>query len=54
VELFVIRCGINQATNSTGISKIIIITNSIHATRNIFDSSSYSFQDHVAIILKEL
>ena len=30
-ELFTIRCGINQATNSNNITKIIIITDSIHA-----------------------
>jgi len=32
-KLFAIRCGINQTTNSSGISKIIIITNSIHAAK---------------------
>jgi len=53
-ELFAIRCGINQAINSTGISKIIIITDSIHAARKIFDPSSHPLQDHAAIILKEL
>ena len=30
-ELFAIRCGINQATNSSGIFKIIVIMDSIHA-----------------------
>jgi len=40
-ELFSIRCGINQATNILGISKIIIITDSLHATWRIFDSSVY-------------
>ena len=54
VGLFATRCGINQATNSTSISKIIVITDSIHATRKIFDHSSYPLQDYVAIILKEL
>jgi len=29
-KLFAIRCGINQSTNSSGISKIIVVTNSIH------------------------
>jgi len=53
-ELFAIRCGINQATNSTCISKIIIITNLIHAVKKIFNPSSHPLQDHVAIILKEL
>jgi len=53
-ELFAIRCSINQATNSISISKIIIVTNSIHVTRNIFDPSSHPLQDHVTIIFKEL
>jgi len=43
-ELFSIRCGINQATNISGISKIIVITDSIHAARRMFDSSFHSFQ----------
>ena len=53
-KLFAIRCGINQATNSTSISKIIIITNSIHVARKIFDLLSYIFQSYATIILKEL
>jgi len=42
-ELFAMRCGINQASNHNNISKIIIVTNSIHAARKIFDPSSYLF-----------
>ena len=53
-ELFIIRCGINQATKSNNISKIIVITNSIHTTRKIFDTTSHPFQSHAAFILKEL
>jgi len=53
-ELFAIRCGINQATNSIEISKIIVITNSIHAAKKIFDLSSHPFQNHSASILYEL
>lgn len=53
-ELFTIRCSINQATNSISISKIIVITNVIHAARKIFDPSSYPFQRHSVSILKEL
>ena len=53
-ELFAIRCGINQATIHDDISKIIIITNSIHATRKIFDLTSYPFQKHSVAILTEL
>jgi len=54
VELFVIRYGINQATCYNKISKIIVITDSIHAIRKIFNSSSYPFQKQLAAVLKEL
>jgi len=53
-ELFAIRCSINQAINSTGISKIIVIMDSIHTTRKIFDMLSHHFQIHAAVILQEL
>jgi len=53
-ELFTIRCDINQVTNLPVISKIIIITNSIHAARSIFDSSIHPLQVHSATISKEL
>ena len=43
-KLFSIRYGINQATNISGLSKIIVITNSIHTAKRIFDSSSHPFQ----------
>ena len=33
-KLFAIRCSINQSTNSSGISKIIVVTNSIHTMKN--------------------
>jgi len=53
-ELFTIRCSINQATNLTGINKIIVITDSIHSTKKILDYSSHPFQIHVASIFHEL
>ena len=53
-KLFTIRCGINQATNSSGILKIIVITDSIHARKKNFDLSSHSYQSYTASILKEL
>ena len=53
-ELFAIRCGINQACFNKAISKIIVVTDSIHAVRKIFDSSSYLLQRHSALILSEL
>ena len=41
-------------TNLLEISKIIVITDSIHAARSIFDSSIYPLQVHSATISKEL
>jgi len=53
-ELFAIRCGINQACSKKDISKIVIITNSIHAAKKIFDSKSHPYQLHTTAILQEL
>jgi len=53
-KLFAIRCGINQATNLNGINKIIVITDSIHAAKRIFDPLSHPFQIHVVSISDEL
>ena len=53
-EMFAIRCSINQATSKTNVSKIIIITDSIHAAKRIFDSSSYLFQNQSMAILGDL
>jgi len=44
VELFAIRCGINQSSYLNNIFKIIVITDSIHAVKRIFDPSIHSFQ----------
>ena len=54
VELFAIRCGINQACSIDNVSKIIIIMDSIHAAKKIFDSKTHSFQIHTTAILCEL
>ena len=54
VELFTIRCGINQACNKENISKVIVITNSIHAAKKIFDTKSHPYQIHTLVILNEL
>ena len=40
-ELFAIRCGINQATNLSDISKIIVVTGSIHVAKRIFDPFTF-------------
>ena len=53
-KLFTIRYGINQATNSISIHKIIVVTDSIYATKKIFKSLSHPFQIHLAAILQEL
>ena len=53
-ELFAIRCGINQACSKNNISKIIVITDSIHATKKIFESSSHLYQLHTTSVLQEL
>ena len=54
VELFAIRCGINQACNKESISKVIVITNSIHMAKKIFDTKSHLYQIHTSVILNEL
>ena len=54
VELFTIRYSINQVCSNEVISKIIVIMDSIHTARKIFNSSSYPFQCHSSAILSEL
>jgi len=44
VELFAIRCGINQSLNINNLSKIVVITNSIHVVKKIFDPSVHPYQ----------
>jgi len=53
-ELFAMRCGINQAYNKDNILKIVVITDSIHSAKRIFDSSSHLLQSHSAAILSKL
>ena len=53
-KLFAIRCGINQAMNLNNIAKIIVVTDSIHAARKIFDFSVHPYQIQSAAILYEL
>ena len=53
-ELFTIRCSINQATNLQDIRKIVIIMDSIHSAKKIFNYSLYFFQVHTALISNEL
>ena len=53
-ELFAIRCGINQSLCFNNISKIIVITDSIHVAHKIFDSLVHLFQVQLATILPDL
>ena len=53
-ELFTIRCGINQSMCLDNISKIIVITDSIHVVKRIFDSSVHPFQVQSAAVLSNL
>ena len=54
VELFTIRCSINQTCIKENVSKVIVITDSIYAMKKIFDSKSHLFQSYTAAILSEL
>jgi len=53
-ELFTIRCGINQAVTDPSVKHIVVITNSLHIARKIFDSSTHPYQIHSAVISSEL
>ena len=54
VELFAIRCSINQSLSINNISKIVVITDSIHAVKKIFDPSVYLYQTQLIAILSDL
>jgi len=54
VELFAIRCGINQVLNLDNMSKVIVITDSIHMARKIFELSVHPYQVQSAAILSDL
>ena len=43
-ELFAIRYSINQSLSVNNISKIVVITDSIHMVKKIFDLSVHSYQ----------
>ena len=53
-ELFAIRCSINQASNFNNMSKIIVVTNSIHTTRKIFELFVHPYQIQSAAIFSDL
>jgi len=54
VELFAIRCGINQAVQIPGSSCIIIITDAIHVAQRIFNFSIHLYQLQSITISKNL
>lgn len=53
-ELFAIRCGINQEIHLLNINQIVIVMDSIHAAKRIFNSSSHPYQIHLVSILYKL
>jgi len=53
-ELFAMRCSISQACSKENISKIIIITDFIHAAKKIFNDKTHLYQIHTTAILSKL
>ena len=53
-KLFTICYSINQAIILPQVKKIIVITDSLHAMKRIFDSLIYSYQIHSAVISHKL
>ena len=53
-EFFAMRCGISQTCSKEIISKIIVVTDSIHATKKIFDNKIHLYQIHTTAILSKL
>ena len=52
-KLFIIRYSINQVCTKENISKIIVVTDSIHAAKKIFDTLSHPYQCHAVAILSK-
>jgi len=53
-EFFTIRCSINHTVLSHDTSRIIVITDSIHIAKKIFDPSSHMLQKQSNFVLSEL
>jgi len=53
-ELFVIHCSINQVVTNYNVKHIIVITNSLHIIKRIFDSFTHLYQIYSAAISSEL
>ena len=54
VELFTIRCGINQTIQIPSTSHIIVITDTLHIVQKIFNLSIYLYQIQSIAIFKDL
>jgi len=53
-KLFAIWCGINQAVGITNINHIVVIMDSLHTAKRIFDSLLHPYQIYSAAIFHEL
>ena len=53
-KLFAIWCGINQVASIANINHIVVIMDSLHAAKRIFDSSLHPYQIQSAAISHEL
>ena len=53
-ELFTIRCGIIQATYLSYINQIVIIMDSIHAAKKIFNSLVHPYQLQLVLISQDI
>jgi len=53
-ELFAMRYGINQAVTNHNIKHIVIISDSLHVARKIFNSSTHPYQIHSATVSLKL
>jgi len=54
VELFALRCGINQIIQISSSSHIIVITDALYIVQKIFDSSIHRYQLQPIVISKNL
>jgi len=53
-KLFAIQCSINQAVADPNVKHIVVITDSLHITRKIFNSFTHLYQIHSVAISMEL
>ena len=53
-ELFAIWCGINQAVANSDVNHIVVVTDSLHTAKRIFDFSVHSYQIYSAMISQEI